>query len=76
MKTIIDYPVSIRLANAKLGTYMVFGRNSGLSRYIGDATESDSERGYLTSIGNGDYFRWYFHPSPPTTATISAYFPN
>lgn len=62
VKTIIDYPVSIRLANSTLGIYMVFGRNSGMTRYIGDATESDSERGYVTSIGNGDYFRWYFHP--------------
>ena len=62
VKAIIDYPVSIRLANAKLETYMVFGRNSGMTRYIGDSTEGDSDRGYVTSIGNGDYFRWYFHP--------------
>lgn len=71
VKTMIDYPVTIYLANSKLGLYSVYGSNSGMVRYIGDATESDSERGYVTSTGNGDYFRWYFHP---VTTDESNYF--
>ena len=60
--SIISYPVSIRLADKNLGTYSIFGRNSGLTRYIGDATRSTKDRGYVTSLENGEYYRWYFHP--------------
>ncbi|MDE5554486.1 MAG: hypothetical protein K2J10_04820 [Muribaculaceae bacterium] len=59
---IINYPVSIRLADKNLGTYSIFGRNSGLTRYIGDGTRSSKDQGYVTSLENGDYYRWYFHP--------------
>lgn len=59
---IIDYPVSIRLYDKKKGTYQIFGRNSGLTRYIGDGTRSTADRGYVTSLENGEYYRWYFVP--------------
>lgn len=62
VKSMIDYPVTIYLANKGLGIYSIYGRNSGLVRYIGDATESAADRGYVTSNGNGNYHRWYFHP--------------
>lgn len=59
---IINYPVSIRLADKNRGTYSIFGRNSGLTRYIGDGTRSSRSQGYVTSLENGEYYRWYFHP--------------
>ncbi|MCM1076182.1 MAG: hypothetical protein NC411_02335 [Bacteroides sp.] len=63
VKSIINYSVSIRMVDSAVGSYNVFGRNSGLTRYIGDATKSESERGYLRSYaGNDEYFRWLFHP--------------
>lgn len=62
VKAIIDYPVSIRLADKTNGTYSIFGRNSGLTRYIGDGTRSTNDRGYLTSLENGEYYRWRFLP--------------
>lgn len=62
VKAIIDYPVSIRLADKTNGTYSIFGRNSGLTRYIGDGTRSTNDRGYLTSLENGEYYRWRFMP--------------
>lgn len=71
VKAIINYPVSIRLYNKTEGTYQVFGRNSGLTRYIGDATTSSSDRGYVTSDGNGEYYRWLFYP---VTTDDSNYF--
>ncbi|MDE6090229.1 MAG: T9SS type A sorting domain-containing protein [Duncaniella sp.] len=71
VKSMIDYPVTIYLANKNLGIYSIYGRNSGLVRYIGDATESDADRGYTTSNGNGNYHRWYFHP---LTTDDSSYF--
>lgn len=62
VKAIINYPVSIRCNDATKGLYTVFGRSSGISKYIGDATTGTSERGALTSDGNGEYHRWLFHP--------------
>lgn len=62
VKAIIDYPVTIYLNNKNLGIYSVYGSNSGMVRYIGDATEEDDDRGYVTSIGNSNYHRWYFYP--------------
>lgn len=54
VKTIIDYPVSIiENASTKPLTHRIFGRNSGLTRYIGDGTGSPAviknERGYASS---------------------------
>lgn len=69
--SIIDYPVSIRLADSKLGVYSIFGRNSGISRYIGDGTKSDSEQGWVTSLDNNEYYRWYIDP---VTTDDSNYF--
>ena len=62
VNAIIDYPVSIRMADKTKGTYSIFGRNSGLTRYIGDGTRSTAQRGYVTSLENGEYYRWYFTP--------------
>lgn len=62
VQAIINYPVSIRLYNSSLGTYSIFGRNSGITRYIGDATQFASEQGWVAHLGNGEYYRWYFHP--------------
>lgn len=61
VKTMIDYPVTI-YRHPKTDYYSIYGSNSGLVRYIGDATKSNSDQGYVTSNGNGDYYRWYFHP--------------
>ena len=61
VKTIIDYPVSIRLVDKTNETYSIFGRNSGMSKYIGDGTPS-GDRGYATCLNNGENYRWYFHP--------------
>lgn len=68
VKSIIDYPVSI-IENMKTTpvTHRLFGRNSGLTRYIGDGTASasviDMERGYTTSQleGNDEANFWIFH---------------
>lgn len=65
VQSMIDHPVSIFLANRDLGIYSVYGSKSGMVRYIGDATEEDDDRGYVTSIGNTNYHRWYFHPITP-----------
>lgn len=60
VKTIIDYPVSIiENKSTKPLTHRIFGRNSGLTRYIGDGTGSDAvidlERGYASSqLPGGD----------------------
>ena len=62
VNAIIDYPVSIRLADKNKGHYSIFGRNSGLTRYIGDGTRSTAKRGYVTSLENGEYYRWIFTP--------------
>lgn len=61
VKSMIDYPVTI-YRNPKTDIYSIYGSNSGMVRYIGDATKSNSDQGYVTSNGNGDYHRWYFHP--------------
>ena len=71
VQTIINYPVSIRLADSKNVTYSIFGRNSGLSRYIGDGTASTADRGYVVSLENGEYYRWFIEP---VTTDDSNYF--
>lgn len=66
---IIDYPVSI-IDNTKTPqvTHRVFGRNSGMSKYIGDGTSTpggiNNDRGYVTAQGkpNEEFNLWYFHP--------------
>lgn len=69
--SIISYPVSIRLADKNAGTYSIFGRNSGLTRYIGDDTKSSKDRGYVSCLENGEYYRWYI---TPLTTDDSNYF--
>ncbi len=71
VQAIIDYPVSIRLADSKNNAYSIFGRNSGVSRYIGDGTTSTADRGYVSSLENGEYYRWYIDP---VTTDDSNYF--
>lgn len=61
VKSMIDYPVTI-YRYPKTDYYSVYGSNSGLVRYIGDATTTDEVRGYVTSLGNSNYHRWYFNP--------------
>lgn len=63
VNAIISYPVSIRL-DSKYGSdqYTIFGRNSGVTRYIGDGTRMSSDQGYVASLDNNEYYRWYFHP--------------
>ncbi len=66
---IIDYPVSI-IQNTKTPkvTHRVFGRNSGMSKYIGDGTNIPSvinkDQGFVTAQGTGneEFNLWYFHP--------------
>lgn len=68
VKEIIDYPVSIvENTNTTPVTHRIFGRNSGLTRYIGDATTTTSglkkDRGYTTSQlkPNDEANFWIFH---------------
>ncbi len=62
VKAIIDFPVSIRLADKVNETYSIFGRNSGMTKYIGDGTAGTADRGKPSSLNNGENYRWYFHP--------------
>lgn len=60
---IISHPVSIRQDSKYFpNSYMVFGRDSGVTRYIGDGTRMASDQGYVASLDNNEYYRWYFHP--------------
>lgn len=61
VKAIIDWPVTIYY-DRRTDNYSIYGRNSGVVRYIGDATKFASEQGWVTCIGNTEYFRWHFHP--------------
>ncbi|MCM1355215.1 MAG: hypothetical protein NC212_02275 [Staphylococcus sp.] len=68
VNAIIDYPVSIyENKSTNPVTHRIFGRNSGLTRYIGDGTNSEmtikNEQGYATSQGKpNDLFNlWIFH---------------
>lgn len=69
VKSIIDYPVSIiEYPKSTIPqTHRIFGRNSGLTRYIGDATTSPSvikkDRGYATSQLKAEEKAnlWLFH---------------
>lgn len=61
VNAIIDYPVSIWYDNSA-GAYGIFGRNSGVTRYIGDDDKSSAAQGWVTCLGNGEYYRWHFHP--------------
>lgn len=60
--SMINYAVSIRLVKKTEEYYNIFGRNSGLTRYLGDATTRPSDRGYMTTIDNNEYYWWYFTP--------------
>ncbi|MDE6269535.1 MAG: hypothetical protein K2M12_01605 [Muribaculaceae bacterium] len=70
--SIITHAVSIRLDQKYFpNSYTIFGRDSGVTRYIGDATRSDADRGYVAQLDNNEYYRWYFHP---VTTDDSNYF--
>lgn len=61
--TIITHAVSIRLDEKYFpNSYSIFGRDSGVTRYIGDGTQMSSDRGYVAQLENNEYYRWYFHP--------------
>ena len=69
VEAIINSPVTIYMNNRDKGFYSIYGSNGSVVRYIGDATQTTEERGYLTSIGNTDYHRWYFMPVSATDDT-------
>ncbi len=61
VKAIINHEVSIYYYKNN-GFYSIFGRNSGLTKYIGDGTRANSAQGWVASLDNNEYYRWYFHP--------------
>ena len=60
---IISHPVSVILRDASAGKYRIFGRDSGLTRYLGDGTKNTTaQRGYLSTTDNSQWNDWYFSP--------------
>lgn len=68
VQKIIDNPVTIYQRN---GLYSIYGRNSGMVRYIGDATKNSNDRGYVSCLDNDEYCRWRIFP---ITTANSNYF--
>ena len=59
---IISHAVSIYPV-ASHGTYYIFGRDSGVTRYISDAnTNTKMDEGDLASNQGGEVREWYFRP--------------
>jgi len=61
---IINHPVSVTKVPKTVENYLIFGRNSGLSRYIGDDTKYENDRGRLSSTekASSEWAQWLFHP--------------
>lgn len=60
----IDYPVSVQLVSGTTDQYRIFGRNSGVTRYIGDDAEYEGEKGRMgsTQPANSAWVKWHIHP--------------
>lgn len=70
---IISYPVSI--FQKRNGAQEVYGTNSGLSRFIGDAAmDLNDDKGLITSQGRNEYHLWRFLPLGTSTAGDAEYF--
>ncbi len=68
VKHMINHPVSVILRNKTRGTYAIFGRDSGMTRWLGDGTISTyADRGYMSTNQNDEYTEWYFHPINSST---------
>lgn len=48
------------------GTYYAYGRNSGTSKYLGDADSSDSEKGSMSTEVKDDRRKWNIKPVSTT----------
>lgn len=70
VKTIIDHAVSIRLANSSRGTYNIFGRDSGTSKYIADTYDDSAFEAWgLCKAGDSStstLAHWYIEPVSET----------
>ncbi len=53
------------------GTYFAYGRNSGMTKYLGDANAADGDEGAISTEAKGDRRKWYIKP---ITATGDSYF--
>lgn len=60
----IDHSVSVKLVSGTEDTYHIFGRDSGIARYIGDGTVDDADKGRVSSTqpANSEWVRWRMHP--------------
>lgn len=57
---IIEHNVSIRTNSD--GTYMAYGKQDKLAKYLGDANSSDSPEGTMSSEAQGKYRNWWIKP--------------
>lgn len=57
---IIEHNVSIRTNSD--GTYMAYGRQSGVAKYLGDANASNAPEGTMSSEAQGNYRKWWITP--------------
>lgn len=62
IRAMIDYPLTIYY-NRNDDNYSLYGRNSGMTRWLGDGTKNTvAERGYLSTTDKGEWTRWLIHP--------------
>lgn len=66
---ILNHAVSVIKVGSNPIVYRIFGRDSGITKYIQDGTKNSKDRGYLTSQGEkaSDYMNWYFDEVKSTT---------
>ncbi len=57
---IIGYYVNLREVSA--GVYYAYGTTSGVTKYLGDADATDSERGEMSTEAKGNYRKWRITP--------------
>lgn len=58
----IDYNPYIKAAPKNRGTYVCYGKKSGLAKYIGDIDLSDDAQGEASADAEGDRREWYILP--------------
>lgn len=56
----IEHYVNIR--NNADGTCYIYGSASGMTQYLGDARQNDTDQGVMSGSASGDYRKWYVTP--------------
>lgn len=54
-----DMYVSLRAVD---DAFYIYGTNSGLTKYLGDARANNTDEGVMSSGASGDYRKWYIKP--------------